>query len=210
MLLGLAWFRGVSAREESAHWSEMEALAETLRRVHAGKPPSEIPGLEPARRLYRTFGVDPTRLRPSSEGLLRRVLQGKELYRINTLVDAVNWASLALLLPIGLYDLDSVQGGLTVREGLPGEEYEGIRRGVIHLEGRLVVADEAGPCGSPTADSLRTSVTPETSRAVAVVFAPAGYSALSMEEGLVRLSDQVIAWCGGAIEGNHVLGGNPA
>ena len=118
-----------------------------------------------------------------------------------------NWASLALLLPIGLYDRDRVTGDLEIRKGGPGEAYEGIRRGEVHLEGRLVIADEIGPCGSPTADSARTCVTPETKRAVVVVFAPGDASRLQMEEGLVRLSDRITTWCGGEAEGNYVLGG---
>jgi len=207
VLAGVAWFAGVRAAEENPRWSEMETLAGTLRSAHGDRKPSEIPGLDPARRLYRSFGVDPTRTRPSSEALLRRVLQGKALYRINRLVDAINWASLALLLPIGLYDLDKVRGDLTLREGRPGESYEGIRRGEIHLGGRLVIADGAGACGSPTADSLRTSVDPGTTRAAAVVLAPADFPVLAMEEGLVRMSAQVVAWCGGAQEGARVLGG---
>jgi DNA/RNA-binding domain of Phe-tRNA-synthetase-like protein len=166
VLIGLAWFSGVNAAEENPEWTGMEQLATTLRRVHGTRKPSEIPGLDPARRLYRSFGVDPTKTRPSSEALLRRVLQGKELYRINRLVDAINWASLA-----------------------------------------LVVADADGPCGSPTADSLRTSVSSGTTRAVAVVFAPAGFPELQLREGVVRLASQVGAWCGGELEGDHVVGG---
>jgi len=207
VLIGLDWFSGVNAGEENPEWVGMETLAATLRRVHGDRKPSEIAGLEPARRLYRDFGVDPTKIRPSSEALLRRVLQGKELYRVNRLVDAVNWASLALLLPIGLYDRDKLQGDLEIRAGRPGEAYEGIRRGDIHLDDRLVVADAGGACGSPTADSLRTSVTPETTRVVAVVFAPSGFPELQLREGLTRLAAQVDAWCGGTLEGAHVLGG---
>ncbi|NNF07131.1 MAG: hypothetical protein HKN21_10255 [Candidatus Eisenbacteria bacterium] len=203
--VGLAWFGGLSAEESNPHWHEMEALAETMRRVHGGKKPSEIPGLEPARRLYRTFGVDPTRTRPSSEGLLRRVLQEKDLYRVNRLVDAVNWASLALLLPIGLYDLDKAMGSFTIRQGLEGESYEGIRRGEINLSGKLVIADEVGACGSPTADSLRTSIDDGTHHAVAMILTPADFSRISLEEGLVRMSEQIVHWCGGEVLGNFIL-----
>ncbi len=204
---GLAWFSGVNAAEDNPHWEEMEALAGTLRRAHAGKAPSEIAGLEPARRLYRTFGVDPTRIRPSSEALLRRVLKGQELYRINRLVDACNWASLALLLPIGLYDLDRVSGDVEIRVGRPGESFPGIRKGDVHLEGRLTVADAEGPMGSPTSDSARTAVHPGTVRVAAVVFAPGGFPRLELEEGLGRLAGQVTRWCGGESEGAWILGG---
>ncbi len=206
-MAGVVWFTGVSASEDNPFWPEMEALAATLSRTHAGRAPSEIPGLEPARRLYRAFGVDPTRTRPSSEALLRRVLKGQALYRINRLVDACNWASLALLLPIGLYDLDRVEGDLEIRVGRPGESYPGIRKDQVHLEGRLAVADAAGVMGSPTSDSARTAVHPGTERVVAVVFAPGDFSRLEMEEGLGRLSGQVTRWCGGGEDGVWILGG---
>ncbi len=55
---------------------EMEEVRAALQAAHAGVAPSSIPGLAPARELYRAFGLDPTRTRPSSEALLRRVARG--------------------------------------------------------------------------------------------------------------------------------------
>jgi hypothetical protein len=72
VLVGAAWFSGVLAAVENPHWSEMDALADTLRRAHAGLSPGEIE-VGPARRA--TASIDPTRTRPSSEALLRRVLK---------------------------------------------------------------------------------------------------------------------------------------
>jgi DNA/RNA-binding domain of Phe-tRNA-synthetase-like protein len=208
--IGAAWFSGVLAGEDNPHWPEMETLAETLRRTHGGRPPGEIEALQPARRLYRAFGVDPTRTRPSSEALLRRVLKGQSLYRINRLVDACNWGSLAMLLPVGLYDRDRIEGDITVRVGGPGEAFEGIRKGEVHVEGRLTLADDGGPFGSPTSDSLRTSVRPDTTRALVVVFAPGDFPRLALDEGLGRLVNQVTRWCGGNEEGAWILGGKEA
>ena len=54
--------------------------------------------------MYRRFGVDPTKTRPSSEALLRRVRKGDALPRVNNLVDVINWCSLESQLPFGLYD----------------------------------------------------------------------------------------------------------
>ena len=209
VLTGVAWFSGLDASESNPFWSEMDALAETCRRAHGGRAPSEIPGLEPARRLYRAFGVDPTRTRPSSEALLRRVLKGQELYRINRLVDACNWSSLAMLLPIGLYDLDRVEGDMILRVGGPGESFPGIRKGDVNVAGRLTMADDRGPFGSPTSDSERTCVRPDTTRAVAVIFAPGEFPRIQMEEGLGRLVNQFTRWCGGKEEGARVVGGEP-
>jgi DNA/RNA-binding domain of Phe-tRNA-synthetase-like protein len=207
VLVGAAWFSGVLASVENPFWSEMETLADTLRRAHAGLSPGEIEGLEPARRLYHRFGIDPTRTRPSSEALLRRVLKSESLNQINRLVDACNWASLAMLLPVGLYDLDHVAGNMEIRVGRPGEGYEGIRKGPVNVEGRLTVADDQGALGSPTSDSARTAIRPGTTRAVFVVFAPSGFPRVQMEEGLERLARQVLRWCGGEREGTWILGG---
>jgi DNA/RNA-binding domain of Phe-tRNA-synthetase-like protein len=207
VLVGVAWFSGLQAAAENPFWPEMETLAATLRRAHAGRPPGDIEGLEPARRLYHRFGIDPTRTRPSSEALLRRVLKGESLYRINRLVDATNWASLALLLPIGLYDLDRVTGDMNIRQGRSGESYPGIRKGDVHVENRLTIADAEGPFGSPTSDSGRTAIRPETTRAAAVIFAPADFPRAEMEEGLERMTRQILRWCGGEQEGAWILGG---
>src|SRR6476469_1031614 len=79
------------------------------------------------RTMYKRVGLDPTKTRPSSEALLRRVRKGGELPRINSLVDVINWCSLESQLPFGLYDLDHVRGSVTLRLGRAGEEYPGIR-----------------------------------------------------------------------------------
>ena len=207
VLVGVAWFSGLCAAVENPFWDEMETLAATLRRAHAGRQPGDIEGLEPARRLYHRFGIDPTRTRPSSEALLRRVLKGESLYRINRLVDATNWASLALLLPIGLYDLDRVQGDVQIRVGRAGESFPGIRKSDVNVEGRLTVADRDGAFGSPTSDSARTSIRSETARAAAVIFAPVDFPRAEMEEGLERMTRQVLRWCGGERNGAWILGG---
>jgi DNA/RNA-binding domain of Phe-tRNA-synthetase-like protein len=124
------------------------------------------------RSMYRRFGVDPTKTRPSSEALLRRVKKGDPLPRINSLVDVVNWCSLEFQLPYGVYDAGKIQGDVTLRLGVEGEEYPGIRKDVVHVGGRLVVADTVGPFGNPTSDSARTMVTAETTRALVVIYAP--------------------------------------
>src|SRR6185295_4907591 len=122
--------------------------------------------------MYKRVGLDPTKTRPSSEALLRRVRRGDELPRINSLVDVINWCSLESQLPFGLYDLDKVQGAVTLRLGRPGEEYAGIRKDAVHVAGRLTLADEAGAFGNPTSDSARTMVTVATTRALVVIFTP--------------------------------------
>jgi DNA/RNA-binding domain of Phe-tRNA-synthetase-like protein len=127
----------------------------------------------PARALYRRFGIDPTRVRPSSEALLRRLKKGEPLPRINSLVDVANALSVQLQVPVGLYDLGKVQGDqLVVRLGAEDESYTGIGKEKVNVAGRICIADAEGPCGNPSADSSRTMITTETERAAWVYFLP--------------------------------------
>jgi DNA/RNA-binding domain of Phe-tRNA-synthetase-like protein len=126
-----------------------------------------------ARELFRRFGIDPTRTRPSSEALLRRLRKGEPLPRINSLVDVANAMSLQLQVPVGLYDLDKVRGGeLVVRLGRDGEGYEGIDGDRVNVAKRICVADADGPCGNPSADSARTMITTSTEQAAWIYYLP--------------------------------------
>jgi DNA/RNA-binding domain of Phe-tRNA-synthetase-like protein len=169
--------------------SEIDVVCRRLVEEHAGRAPAEIEGLQPARDLYRLFGIDPTRTRPSSEALLRRVLKGQGLPRIFNAVDVCNLCALLFLLSIGLYDADRIRGPVALRRGRPGESYPGIRKDAVHLEGRPVLADEAGPFGNPTSDSSRTSVTPATTALWMVIFAPASTPAATLRRQVATGSD---------------------
>jgi DNA/RNA-binding domain of Phe-tRNA-synthetase-like protein len=139
---------------------------------HGERPPAEIPGVAEVRTLFHRLGVDPTKTRPSSEALLRRVVQGKGLPRVNLAVDLCNLCSLEHQLPLGLYDRVFVKGTVRARAGHEGEGYPGIRKQRVNLAGRLLLADDEGPFGAPTSDSLRTAVTADTTRLLVVVFCP--------------------------------------
>ena len=156
--------------------AEIAALCARMAAAHAGRPPGEIEGLAPARRLYRAFGIDPTSTRPSSEALLRRILQGKPFPSINSAVEVCNLCSTSFLLPIGLYDAAKIGGSVTLRQGEPGESYPGIRKDSVNVAGRPVLVDDLGPFGNPTSDSLRTWVTEETTSLFMAIFAPADYA----------------------------------
>lgn len=133
----------------------------------------EVGDAAPARALYRRFGIDPTRVRPSSEALLRRLKKGESLPRINSLVDVANAQSVQLQVPVGLYDLGKVRGDeLVVRLGAEGESYNGIGKERVNVAGRICVADAEGPCGNPTSDSARTMITTDTERAAWIYFLP--------------------------------------
>ncbi len=164
---GVLWLDGATVVERDARLDGPLAAAEALVRAN---PPAEAVAV---RNMYRRVGLDPTKHRPSSEALLRRVRRGDALPRINAMVDVCNWCSLEFQLPYGLYDAAKIEGDvIEMRIGREGESYPGIRKDDVHVGGRIALADAAGPFGNPSSDSARTMVTTATTRALVVVFAP--------------------------------------
>ena len=169
------------------------AAAEAAARARPPEPSAAV------RAMYRRTGLDPTRTRPSSEALLRRVNKGQGLPRISTLVDVCNWCSLEFQLPYGLYDMAAVQPPVELRLGRPGEQYPGIRKDVVHVAGRLTLADAVGPFGNPTSDSARTMVTQATRTVLAAIFAPAALSAPGLDAVLDTTIARLTAFAGGRL-----------
>jgi DNA/RNA-binding domain of Phe-tRNA-synthetase-like protein len=176
-----------------------EALTAALARLASGLPDSDalVNAVSAVRAMYRRFGVDPTKTRPSSEALLRRLRKGDPFPRVNSAVDVCNWCSVETRLPFGLYDAGRIEGDVELRVGRDGEEYAGIRKDTVHVAGRLTVADARGPFGNPTSDSARTMVTPETTRLMYVVFSPHGLGARVLEHALALTAVRALEYCGG-------------
>ncbi len=198
--LGVLVLDGVTVREaDPALAAEVDAYCAELRARYGGGKSAEIPGAEDARMLYKALGLDPTKTRPSSEALARRALKGEALYRINTLVDALNLCSLRAQLPFGLYDLDRVEGAVVLRKGTAGESYEGIRKAAVNVEDRPVLSDARGAFGNPTSDSARTCIALGATRALVTVYAPATYLANRLNPVLDDTERTLTRHCGGAV-----------
>jgi DNA/RNA-binding domain of Phe-tRNA-synthetase-like protein len=163
---GVIGLEAAVVREGDARLDAALAGAEAAVRV---RPPADVMSV---RTMYKRVGLDPTKRRPSSEALLRRVRKREALPRINTMVDVCNWCSLEFQLPYGLYDAAHIDGDVVLRLGREGESYPGIRKDDVHVSGRIMLADDRGPFGNPTSDSVRTMVTTATTRGLVVVFAP--------------------------------------
>jgi DNA/RNA-binding domain of Phe-tRNA-synthetase-like protein len=174
----VAWLEGATVVDREPRLAALLAASESQVRQ---TPPAETGAV---RTMYKRVGLDPTKTRPSSEALLRRVRKGDPLPRINSLVDVCNWCSLEFQLPYGLYDASRIDGDIELRIGREGESYPGIRKDAVHVGGRLTLADRQGPFGNPTSDSARTMVTTDTVSAVVVVFAPAELGAARLDQVL--------------------------
>jgi len=190
---GLLWWTGATVVNRDPRLDGLLAAAES--RVRAAPPPDTAA----VRTMYKRVGIDPTKTRPSSEALLRRVRKGDPLPRINSMVDVCNWCSFEFQLPYGLYDAAHIEGDVTLRIGVEGESYPGIRKDVVHVGGRITLADAAGPFGNPTSDSARTMVTTATTRALVVVFAPRDLEAKRLARILDVTAERMTEFTGGRV-----------
>ena len=151
---------------------------------------SKIPAIAASRKAYKLCGKDPARYRLSAEALLRRVVSGKGLYRINNVVDQLNLVSITTGFSIGGYDADQIRGDIVFGIGRSDEPYSGIGRGELNIEYLPVFRDETGAFGTPTSDSSRTEVTGQTCRFLMVIIDFGGNGllgdALELAERLLR------------------------
>lgn len=151
-------------------WQEIGEWEERFRRELTTESLKEVPSIAATRNIYKRCGKDPSRYRPASEALIRRMLQGKELYQKDTLVDLVNLASIVYGYSIGGFDAAQIVGDtLTLGIGREGEPYEGIGRGMLNIAGLPVYRDAVGGIGTPTSDHERTKMTLATTRLLVLI-----------------------------------------
>jgi DNA/RNA-binding domain of Phe-tRNA-synthetase-like protein len=170
----------------------MDARVAEILKLPEPRAVLESAAIVATRAGYKALGKDPARYRGSAEALLRRVISGKGLPRINAVVDVINLVSVESRLPIGLYDLAQVHGDVVFRAGLPGETYKGIGKYDLNLEYLPLFADDAGPHGSGTSDSERTMVTATTANILAIIISFAGTSS-GGSSALQRASERLSA-----------------
>lgn len=160
----------VNSPTSAALWQEIEACCSDLRSRLTTESLKEQSGIAATRAAYKACGKDPSRYRPASEQLARRVLQGKDLYSVDTIVDLGNLVSLVSGYPTGLLDADKIAGtDVTLGVGHADEPYEGIGRGALNIEGLPVYRDAEGPIATPTSDSTRTMLSADTRRLLFII-----------------------------------------
>ena len=184
---------------QTGHVSLGAIVLRGIRLPESYEPPDDPPAVgdvNPVRRMYRAIRLDPTRNRPSSEALLRRLKKGLGLPRVNALVDVVNVESVRRKRPFGLYDLDHVRGDLVLRTGEEGEGYEGIGKPWVNLSGHYALLDDEGPIGNPSSDSHRTRIRAGTTNALVLVYGPKD----DAHADLAALAARLTAAVGGTAE----------
>lgn len=145
-------------------WAIIDEKCREIQNTYKPEDILNIENIDSSRRAYKALGKDPSRYRLSSESLVKRIVKGNELYKVNNVVDINNLISLTSCYSVGTYDLDKIEGNIYFTVGREGETYEGIGRGTINLENLPLFTDDKGHFGSTTSDSTRAMITSETSR----------------------------------------------
>lgn len=169
----------------------IDETCERKRREFTVASLAETEPVRAVRAMFREWGMDPSKYRPSSEALLRRVVQGKGLYFISNVVDTVNLGSIETGWPYGCYDRAKLRPPIVFRHGAAGECYERVGKEMWHLEGRPALADADGPFGSPISDSTRTMITESTQSVLIVIYAPAFALDGRVNEAIQRAGDRL-------------------
>ena len=182
-------------KHNEALWQEIDQHLAHLIASIKPEQTNSIPQIAAMRSAYKALGKDPSRYRGSAEALLRRVLPGKGLYRINSVVDINNLLSLESLNPAGTYDQEKITPPIELRIGTAGESYKGIGKDLINIESLPVFADRAGAFGSPTSDSERAMVSMETKKILMIVFSFTGPEGL--ERWMQRAGELLWRYSGG-------------
>jgi DNA/RNA-binding domain of Phe-tRNA-synthetase-like protein len=159
---------------------------------------------QPTFRAYRDFfwsiKIDPTKIRPAAEALIRRILAGKTLPCINTLVDAYNLASIKSRIALATFDADKLEGDLMMRFAEEGEKFIGIgmQKPLILKGGEIIISDEEKLVAIyPYRDADNTKVTEETEKIDIVVCGVPGIPKQDLDNAAEVTVDYITRFCGG-------------
>ncbi|AET67088.1 hypothetical protein Desor_1431 [Desulfosporosinus orientis DSM 765] len=155
-------------------WKEIESYCDVLKQDKVLENLVSESRIIAGREAYKKLGKVPSKYRTSSEALIRRVLQGKGVYRINNIVDINNLLSLKSKFPVGSYNVDNIHSPVVLGIGKPGEQYKGIGKELINIENLPVLKDNLGSFGSPTSDSERAMITNSAQEIVICIFSFSG------------------------------------
>jgi DNA/RNA-binding domain of Phe-tRNA-synthetase-like protein len=153
-------------------------------------------------RAYRDFfwriGIDPTKIRPAAEALIRRILAGKTIPHINTLVDTYNLASIKSRIALATFDADKLEGDLIMRFATEGEEFYGIgmEDPLVLKGGEIVLSDnEKMIAVYPYRDANNTKVTEKTKNVTIVVCGVPGISKTTLDNASKITLEYINRFC---------------
>lgn len=193
--------RGLEIKETSEDLEKLKPeIAGKIRSTYTLEAVKDDPVFRAYRDFFWSVGVDPTKTRPASEALVRRLLAGKALPTINTAVDAYNLVSATYSVPIAAFDADRLSGGLTMRFAGDGETFFGIgMKEPVSLKPNQIVLCDASKIIAiyPYRDSDDTRVTTGTKNVYLVSCGAPGIGRDRVLAAYNACAEYVKAYCGG-------------
>jgi DNA/RNA-binding domain of Phe-tRNA-synthetase-like protein len=175
-------------------------VMDEVRRSYGIATLKDVPVLRAYRDFFWRIGIDPTKTRPAAEALIRRVLAGKPLPTVNTLVDAYNLASMKTCISIGAFDSGRVRGDMVLRLAREGEEFRGIGMDepVVLKGNEPVVADSEKLIAIyPYRDAEDTKVTLSTKGVILLICGAPGIGEDALKGAARTTISYVTRFCGG-------------
>ncbi|MBG9772978.1 B3/4 domain-containing protein [Brevibacillus laterosporus] len=198
--LGMIHYSGMSlSSSPKMLMGRMNYFIESLRIEHSLETMKNIPNLSYWRAGFKALGIDPSRYRPSSEALLRRILQGNPFHWVNSAVDINNFLSIMHFLPFGLYDVHKLQLPIRCQLGTENDVYSALNGRDVTMNGKIILADGNGAFGSLIVDSLRTSVSTDSTELLQIIFIPPNVSPNEQEKIIGSSARMMIEINGGEV-----------
>jgi DNA/RNA-binding domain of Phe-tRNA-synthetase-like protein len=191
------------AKDEETLEEFKETLTNEIKKDHTPETLKDAPIIRMYRDFYWRIGIDPTKIRPSSEALIRRVIKGRTLPKINTLVDAYNLASMKTNMALAAFDSKKISGELTMRFAKSNELFQGIgMEKTIDLKGNepLITDEEKIIAIYPYRDSDATKVTLDTTKTLILVCGVPGITTQVIEKTAVITIEYITRFNGGLVE----------
>ncbi|GFZ33208.1 tRNA-binding protein [Clostridium zeae] len=155
-------------------WEEINDYCEMLKKEIHIEDLASLTNIKEGREVYKKLGKVPSKYRLSSEALVRRILQGKGIYKLNNIVEINNLISIKSKRPVGSYNIRNLNSPISLTIGKEGEQYKGIGKENINIANLPVLADSVGSFGSPTSDSERAMITNNVSEILMCIFSFSG------------------------------------
>lgn len=207
--VGVALIRGVTIKKSDP---KLEKEKKEFLKSITGLT-NEVMGTYPElvsyRKLYKQMGIDWHSRRPSPEALLRRVAQGKELYTVNTCVDAYNLVVMKHRVSVGAFDHAAMQYPTVLRFAGEGDEILllGDKEPTKYTAKEIAYYDKVGGYNIDFnyRDSQRTMVTEGTRDVWVNVDGVYDITPEQVSISLHEAVEMIVKYCGGIVEFEGVV-----
>ena len=197
----LGRINGVKVEKENLELEKFKKeVIQTVKEKYSLEILKDIPVLRAYRDFFWQIGIDPTKIRPAAEALIRRILRGNPIPKINSLVDAYNLASITSEIAIAVFDLDKIKGNLVMCPAKDGEKFLGIgMKSPLVLKGKEIVIsdDEQLIAIYPHRDAENTKITMSTKNVLFLLCGVPGIDEKTLENSGKTAINYVTRFCGG-------------